>query len=409
MEFFFIIYKTGIDCAKEKMKVFSEIVDLLCKNTKEKSKEDLINQALKNENETLHSKIEQIEKENCKKAEENKALTDQIQILKNKINKITKESSQKTDENNRLKSFLYALKEKSKSLNFFELNEYKSDGILGQGATSSVKIVHKTEKEKYAQKELRELTFKSMKRFLFECEILFKLRHPCIIRVFGFNIGNETIQPSMILSLEPTSLEKAIQDKILNKHQKNRIVIELVLGMRYIHKHNFIHRDLKPSNILLSKNMHVRICDFGLARDESLSTTQSKGIGTLRFMAPELFEENDIKYNNKVDVYAFGITLIYIINDNYPAFSMKNVINGVTPKIAESIVGWVRDLIIRCLALSPDKRPSFTEIFEIMKSHNYDMFNDNKSVKLKTNDHDVKEIENRILKIEAFEYQHQNE
>lgn len=89
--------------------------------------------------------------------------------------------------------------------------------------------------------------------------------------------------PSMLLSLEPNSLEQAIQHKVLNNHQKNRITIELVLGMRYIHKHSFIHRNLKPSNIF---------CDFGLAKNESLEASQTKGVGTLRFMAPELFEEN---------------------------------------------------------------------------------------------------------------------
>lgn len=73
----------------------------------------------------------------------------------------------------------------------------------------------------------------------------------------------------------------------------------------------------------------------------------------------------------------------------------------------EPIVGWVHELIIRCLSLSPEKRPSFMEIFEIMKSHNYDMFNDVSAGKEKSSKQNIKEIENRILKIEVFEYQHQ--
>lgn len=124
-------------------------------------------------------------------------------------------------------------------------------------------------------------------------------------------------------------------------------------------------------------------------------------------MAPELFEENEVKYNNKIDVYSFGITLIYIISGSYPTFSMKNVTKGIPPKMPEPIVGWVHELIIRCLSLSPEKRPSFMEIFEIMKSHNYDMFNDVSAGKEKSSKQNIKEIENRILKIEAFEYQHQ--
>ncbi|WP_304523318.1 protein kinase domain-containing protein, partial [Bacteroides acidifaciens] len=66
-----------------------------------------------------------------------------------------------------------------------------------------------------------------------------------------------------------------------------------------------------PSNILLSQNKHVRISDFGLAKEEDIETSQSKGVGTLRFMAPELVDEEDEeneqqeRYTNKVDFYSF--------------------------------------------------------------------------------------------------------
>ena len=194
------------------------------------------------------------------------------------------------------------------NIGFVSFDDYKEESEIGEGATSSVKIVVKKAQEKFAKKELKEFDHKTFQRFLMEAEILFKLRHPCIIRIHGMNYGDENHRPSIFLSLEPTSLEKAINEKILSNEQKNRITVEVVLGMRYIHKRNFMHRDLKPLNILLSKNLHVRISDFGLAKEEDLSVSQSKGVGTLRFMAPELFEENDddgIAYTNKVDVYSF--------------------------------------------------------------------------------------------------------
>ena len=234
-----MIYKTAIDWAREKK--HPEIVELLSKGPiKKKITSDTSTRTSKQDIESLLQKNKQLE-----------------------------------DENQRMKRYLLAMKEKTTtSLYFYELNDYETEEVIGQGATSSVKIVSKTAKEKYAQKELKEFTFETMKRFLSECEILFKLRHPCIVRVYGFNNGDDTHPPSMILSLEPTSLEQAIIDKILDEHQKNRITIELVLGMRYIHKKNFMHRDLKPKNILLSKNNHVRITDFGLAKEEDLETSQ---------------------------------------------------------------------------------------------------------------------------------------
>ena len=340
--------------------------------------------------------VELLSKYSIDSNEVEKKLQAEIQCLKDK-------NSQITDDVEQLNNYISSLKEKSTSIKFVDLADYEEVSIIGEGATSSVKLVIK--KEKYAKKELKIITQEAFKRLLYEGEILFKLRHPCLVRIIGINNGDKTHPPSIFLSLEPKSLEKSIHDKEVDNRQKNRIAIEIVLGMRYIHKHNFMHRDLKPSNILLSKNMHVRISDFGLAKEESLEISQSKGIGTMRFMAPELFEENDsaIRYNNKVDVYSFGITLIYIITEQYPDFSLKNIAAGVAPKIKGSVVDWVHELIDRCLSNLPDDRPSFNEIFEIMKSHNCDLFSDNKGGKLS------KDIENRILKIEAFEYQHKDE
>lgn len=373
------------------MKNYHEIVDLLSTKTKEISTTNA-------KSESHIVKDNQLEKE--------------VARLKEEIARIKEKDDKTTEENNRLKSMIFALKEKSSGINFFNFDDYEEGSIIGEGGTSSIKVFIKKEKVKYAKKEMKEFNHKNMQRFLSEGEILFKLPHPCIIRIIGVNYGNESHAPSIILSLEPTSLEKAIQEKELDDKQKNRIAVEIVLGMRYIHHRNIMHRDLKPSNILLSKNRHVRISDFGLAKEEDLETSQSKGVGTLRFMAPELFNEEDegFMYNNKVDVYSFGITLIYIVTGSYPKFNLRNISMGILPSLPSTIVNWVRELIIKCISTSPENRPSFAEIFEIMKDNNYDLFNESKNKKLTTKQLNMKqEIEARVLKIEAFEYQHQED
>ena len=167
---------------------------------------------------------------------------------------------------------------------------------------------------------------------------------------------------------------------------------------------------MKPSNILLSQNKHVRISDFGLAKEEDIETSQSKGVGTLRFMAPELADEEDEqygRYTNKVDVYSFGIILIYIVSEQYPKYNMRKKLTGVLPTLPSTIVPWVAKLIGRCLQLSPNDRPTFNDIFEVLKSHDFDLFNETKPTKPTMQQRKMKEeIEQRILKIEAFEYQH---
>ena len=295
-------------------------------------------------------------------------MDDEISSLQEKIRRLKEENEEITEKSETYKKFLLSFKEKPCEPKFFNTDEYEEGDLIGKGSTSSVRIVHK--KEEYAKKELLMFDTKSMQRFLGECEILFQLRHPCIIRVYGFNFGDETNKPSIILSLEPNSLDAAIKNKELDEEQKNRITVEIVLGMRYIHKFKIMHRNLKPLNILLSKNNHVRISDFGLATQEDLEITQTKGIGTLLFMAPELFDiESETCYTSKVDVYSFGIVLIFIVTDKYP----KNI-KGDFSELLKDIPEWVSELITNCLSRNPENRPSFTEIFEIMKANNFNLF-----------------------------------
>ena len=318
--------------------------------------------------------------------------------------------SQHSEEIDKLNTYLSLLKKKTAEIKFVNIYDYEDESVIGEGSSSCVKVV--STKKKYAKKELKLFSQKEAQRFLQEGEILSILRHPCIVDIVGFSLGDKSHPPSIFLSLEPKSLESAIAKKELSEEDKNRITVEVVLGMRYIHSRHFMHRDLKPSNILLSANNQVRISDFGLAREDDLSASQTKNVGTLRFMAPELFEEEESreKYTNKVDVYSFGITLIYIVTDDYAPFSMKNAVNGVTPKLARAVVGWVSELISRCLSPKAENRPSFNEIFELMKSHDYDMFREKSSAKLtKDQLRKKKSIDTRVLEIEAFEYQHRED
>ena len=168
------------------------------------------------------------------------------------------------------------------------------------------------------------------------------------------------------------------------------------------------------STSLLSKDGHVRISDFGLAKEESLEVSQAKDVGTLRFMAPELFAQDEgddsAHYTNKVDVYSFGITLIYIVAGSYPKINTRNVVLGILPELPDSIVDWVRELIVRCPSLDAENRPSFNSIFEILKEHNYDLFNESKGTNLTRKQKSMKkEIDARVLMIEAYEFQHHND
>ena len=343
-----------------------------------KSNEDY---TIKNQN--LNEKVRQLEEEKeqttekCRLYEKsNKDYADENKILKEKVHLLEEENKLKTKKCKLYESFLLSLKEKPREFPFSDFNEYIEEdaSLIGNGSTSEIKMVWK--KEQYAKRELVHcFDHKTKQRFINEWETLFRYRHPCIVRLYGINYGDSTHYPSIIMSLEPRSLETAIKNKELNCEQKNRIVVELVLGMRYIHKHKFMHCNLKPMNILLSKNRHVRITDFGLADEKDLETSQ-----------PELLN-NETSYTNKVDVYSFGIILFFIVTNEYPQFNILNDASGDLPNLR-------------------DNSPSFDNIFNILKENNFDLFNDSKNQKLTVKQRiSKKNIEKRITKIESFEFQ----
>lgn len=96
----------------------------------------------------------------------------------------------------------------------------------------------------------------------------------------------------------------------------------ILTGVKYLYNRNIIHRDLKPGNILLDKEFHPLISDFGLSKifESNHSKSQTQFGGTLFYLAPEVIQGDN--YNRKADVYAFGIQMYEIVMNlpPYPGF-----------------------------------------------------------------------------------------
>ncbi|CAE7528486.1 STY13, partial [Symbiodinium pilosum] len=81
-----------------------------------------------------------------------------------------------------------------------------------------------------------------------------------------------------------------------------------------------VHRDLKPLNLLLTKNLEVRMTDFGISK--MISTvddehhTMTGGVGSYLYMAPEVVRYEE--YNEKVDLYSYGLIMYYLSSGKRP-------------------------------------------------------------------------------------------
>ncbi|MES1905754.1 MAG: Protein tyrosine kinase, partial [Paramarteilia canceri] len=130
-----------------------------------------------------------------------------------------------------------------------------------------------------------------------------------------------------------------------------------------------IHRDLKCDNVFISGSTNnVKIGDYGLASMKPQSFAKSV-IGTPEFMAPEMYEGH---YNEKVDIYAFGMCLLELVTAEYPyqeclntAQIFKKVTAGDRPECMERVKNEeLYQIISKCIQLDTTKRPSAKTMLE---------------------------------------------
>ena len=194
------------------------------------------------------------------------------------------------------------------------------------------------------------------------------LNHPNILKTCGLFLGSEEIEPSILLEYCSMDLDNAIKNKILSKVQLACSVYQIACGMKFIHFRKIIHRDLKPKNILISSDGTIKIGDFGISKlisDDGESMTD--GMGTLYFMAPEIDEKN---YNEKVDVYSFGVLIYFILsNGEMPKITIKDKFLGKKAEIPKTFTDFSRELIDSCWNFAPEDRPSFENIYNQLKDH----------------------------------------
>ncbi|XP_022886889.1 serine/threonine-protein kinase HT1-like [Olea europaea var. sylvestris] len=134
-----------------------------------------------------------------------------------------------------------------------------------------------------------------------------------------------------------------------------------------------------PENLLLTADHKtVKLADFGLAREESLTEMMTAETGTYRWMAPELYSTVTLRhgekkhYNHKVDAYSFAIVLWELIHNKLPFEGMSNLqaayaaaFKNVRPN-ADDLPEDLASIVTSCWKEDPNERPNFNQIVQML-------------------------------------------
>ena len=153
-----------------------------------------------------------------------------------------------------------------------------------------------------------------------------------------------------------------------------RVLWQISCGLSEIHKAGVIHRDIKPANIILDAAGIIKILDFGLSRNKGADAHTISRIGTPAFMAPELWGQNDISFDQSVDIYAFAVMAISLLKGGRIPGELKDfppsqISSGGLDSFFSGFPSDVIRLLEACLNSNPKSRPSSFEIEKMLKKH----------------------------------------
>jgi hypothetical protein len=177
-------------------------------------------------------------------------------------------------------------------------------------------------------------------RFEIEARLLSRLRHDRVVRVLDY-FQDETGQYLVMNLVEGVDLGRLLMERGapgLPLDDAIEYVRQACEALQYVHEQQIIHRDVKPQNMILSES-GVVLVDFGVARELGDEDYGTVGVGTPRFMAPEVFAGGAV--SPRSDVFGVAATLWMLLAGKPPVYAdpkrLSDLVPGVTPALEDTV------------------------------------------------------------------------
>ena len=268
-----------------------------------------------------------------------------------------------------------------------KIKHYEILKPLGKGGMGEVFLAQDTVLDrKVAIKFLPESMQKDEKarvRLLREAKAAASLDHPFICKIY--ETGEIEGKAYIVMEyIEGKDLSEKLNEGILPLRDSLQMILEIAEALEEAHNKGIIHRDLKPSNIMLTPQGHVKVMDFGLAKqilpggdEEAITKTlqasiteQGAIVGTLAYMSPE--QARGDKLDARSDIFSLGIILYEMISGKHP-FTKPSAIETLSSIIRDphpptnvkpkSVNPLITPVLRKALAKEPENRHQNIENF----------------------------------------------
>ncbi|XP_068204278.1 serine/threonine-protein kinase SIK3 homolog [Palaemon carinicauda] len=248
---------------------------------------------------------------------------------------------------------------------------YEFEKTIGKGNFAVVKLAtHKVTQSKVAIKiiDKNKVDTENLRKILREIEILKKLRHPHVIRLYQVMETEKHIHLVTEYASGGELFDFVVSHGKMKEGEARHKFLQIVAALRYCHKRHVVHRDLKAENLLLDKDQNIKIADFGFSNFYTPGILLSTWCGSPPYAAPELFEGKEYD-GPKVDIWSLGVILYVLVCGYLPfdASTLQNlralVVSGKF-RVPFFMTSDCEDLIRKMLQVDPEKRVSIERILQ---------------------------------------------